>query len=316
MAGDRATLDYPAAVTARHDLIMQWLDAEGRVDVVSAATRLGVAQETVRRDLRTLENSGRLQRVHGGALPVDELPFPDLAPSPASEGNHLAFARLVWAHLPRRGALLLGAGKLTLALAQVINADPPTGSGLTIVTNSLDIAIALAPIRLLSVYNIGGTVSPVTRAQEGDWALQELNRLRVDVSLVCPAGLTVESGLGQSTPAAAAVSSAEVSCARSVIALAEADVVGHAAFVQFASLNHIDRLMVSGQPDPAVLEPFRERALDLTVMGDDTVDHTDHGPSHPSDPTEAVSTIPMGSHDSGRPRPAITQPGADLTGTR
>jgi DeoR family transcriptional regulator, fructose operon transcriptional repressor len=151
----------------------------------------------------------------------------------------------------------------------VINADPPTSSGLTVVTNSLDVAIALAPVRWVSVYNIGGTVSPVTRAQEGDWALQELDRLRVDVSLVCPAGITIESGLGQSTPAAAAVSAVEVSCAQSVIAVAEADVVGRAAFVQFATLKDIDRLMVSGQPDPAALEPFRDRGLDLTVVEDD-----------------------------------------------
>ncbi len=275
MAADR-TLNNNAPVSARHNLILRWLDAEGRVDVVGAANRLGVAQETVRRDLRTLENSGRLQRVHGGALPVDELPFRDLAPSLASEGSHLAFGRLVWAHLPRRGTLLLGAGRLTLALAQVIITDPPVGSGLTVVTNSLDIALALAPIRSLSVYNIGGTVSPLTRAQEGDWALQELNRLRVDISLVCPAGITVESGLGQSTPAAAAVSSAEVACARSVMALTEADAVGYAAFVQFASLDHIDRLMVSGQPDPAALEPFRDRGLNLTVVEDDTVGDTEN----------------------------------------
>jgi DeoR/GlpR family transcriptional regulator of sugar metabolism len=288
MAGDHPTHNSTAPVSARHNVIMRWLAAEGRVDVVDAANRLGVAQETVRRDLRSLENSGRLQRVHGGALPVEDRPFRDIAPALASEDGHLAFARVVWARLPRRGTILLGAGRLTLAVAQVIIANPPTGSGLTVVTNSLDIAIALAPIRLLSVYNIGGTVSPATRAQEGDWALQELKRLRVDVSLVCPAGITIESGLGQSTPAAAAVSSAEVSCARSVIALAEADVVGHAAFVQFATLNDIDRLMVSGQPASAALEPFHDRGMDLAVVEEDV----EKAPSGPSDLTEAGSTAP------------------------
>jgi DeoR family transcriptional regulator, fructose operon transcriptional repressor len=282
MAADRATLNNAATVTARHDLIMRWLDAEGRVDVVGAAIRLGVAQETVRRDLRILEKNGRLQRVHGGALPVDEHPFRDLGPSVPSEGSHLAFARLIWAHLPHRGTLLLGAGRLTLALTQVIKTDPPTDSSLTVVTNSLDIAIALAPVQWVSVYNIGGTVSPGTLAQEGDWALQELERLRVDVSLVCPAGITIESGLGQPTPAAAAVSAAEVSCAQSVIAVAEADAVGRAAFVQFGTLNDIDSLMVSGQPDPAALEPFRDRGLDLTVVDDD-VDATEKAPSHSSE---------------------------------
>ena len=58
----------------------------------------------------------------------------------------------------------------------------------------------------LEVYNIGGTVSPVARAQEGDWAVHEMERLHVNVSVVCPAGISVERGLAQATPAAAAVS--------------------------------------------------------------------------------------------------------------
>ena len=70
-------------------------------------------------------------------------------------------------------------------------ASPPLGHGLTVVTNSLDAAIATARIPMLSVYNIGGSVSATTSAQEGDWALQELERLHVDVSLICPAGISL-----------------------------------------------------------------------------------------------------------------------------
>ena len=72
--------DYPAAVAARHALIMQWLTKAGRLDVLTAAARLGVAQETVRRDLKALESDGRLQRVHGGAVPLEADPFPGWGP--------------------------------------------------------------------------------------------------------------------------------------------------------------------------------------------------------------------------------------------
>ena len=47
---------------ARHD---------GRVEVASLADDLSVAPETVRRDLRQLVERGMLQRVHGGAHPVE-----------------------------------------------------------------------------------------------------------------------------------------------------------------------------------------------------------------------------------------------------
>ena len=67
-------------------------------------------------------------------------------------------------------------------------------------------AIVLSRASRLETYNIGGTVSPITRAQEGDWAVHEMERLHVDVSVVCPAGISIEHGLTQATPAAAAVS--------------------------------------------------------------------------------------------------------------
>ena len=47
--------------------------------------------------------------------------------------------------------------------------------------------------------------------------MREMERLHVDVSVVCPAGISVERGLTQATPAAAAVSQAEVASGDRVI---------------------------------------------------------------------------------------------------
>ena len=260
-----ARRDQPVAVTARQALIVQWLADEGRLDVLNLAGRLGVAQETVRRDLRALESDGHLQRVHGGAVPVDNEALPALAPLPVITPDDLALAAHVWARLPHTGTVLLGAGRITLALITVLSNDPPPAPGLTVVSNSLDIAIAAARIANLSVYNVGGAVAPATRSQEGDWALQELGRLQVDVSLVCPAGISFERGLGQPTPAAAAVSQAEVSCGQNVVVLADAGIVGRPAFVQFATWREIDTVMLSGRPDEAALAPFLDHGVEVVV---------------------------------------------------
>ena len=62
------------AATERHRLIADRLDAVGRVEVGDLAARLAVAPETIRRDLRLLEQQGQLQRVHGGAVRKAEPP--------------------------------------------------------------------------------------------------------------------------------------------------------------------------------------------------------------------------------------------------
>jgi DeoR family fructose operon transcriptional repressor len=261
--------------SSRHQAIARWLADEGRVDVVDLAHRLGVAQETVRRDLRVMEEAGKLERVHGGAVALDAGLLAARAPVATSDHDDLELSARVWADLPRHGTILLGNGRLGLALAQTIVADPPTTTGLTVVTNSLDAAVVLARASRLEVYNVGGTVSASTRAQEGDWAMEELQRLHLDVSVVCPAGVSAERGLTQPTPAAAAVSQVEVAAADLVIALADAGTLGTCAFVQFAGLDQIDLLAVAGRPDPVELQPFLDRGVAVSIAPPPAPDPTE-----------------------------------------
>ena len=77
-------------------------------------------------------------------------------------------------------------GPLIVAVIAAIAAAPPHDSGLTVVTNCLDAAVHLARVPTLTVYNIGDTVFRASRAQEGDWAIEGLSRLRVDVAVLSP----------------------------------------------------------------------------------------------------------------------------------
>ena len=69
MTGDRL---YAAE---RHQAIVELGKKRGRVDVRDLSGELGVSQETVRKDLSTLESLGLMRRVHGGAVPVERLSF-------------------------------------------------------------------------------------------------------------------------------------------------------------------------------------------------------------------------------------------------
>src|SRR5258706_12076084 len=53
----------------RHQYILELLGSEGRVLAADLSSRYRVSEDTIRRDLRELAGSGKIQRVHGGALP-------------------------------------------------------------------------------------------------------------------------------------------------------------------------------------------------------------------------------------------------------
>ncbi len=52
----------------RHEHLLRQLELHGSVSAADIAEQLGVSQVTVRRDIVELEQSGRLARVHGGAI--------------------------------------------------------------------------------------------------------------------------------------------------------------------------------------------------------------------------------------------------------
>src|ERR1700732_5394975 len=61
----------------RHQYILELLGSEGRVLAADLSSRYSVSEDTIRRDLRELARSGKIQRVHGGALPrrAEAVPF-------------------------------------------------------------------------------------------------------------------------------------------------------------------------------------------------------------------------------------------------
>ena len=61
----------------RRSLILDRLHTHGRVLAADLTAELAVSADTIRRDLRELDDAGLLRRVHGGALPRhgDAAPF-------------------------------------------------------------------------------------------------------------------------------------------------------------------------------------------------------------------------------------------------
>lgn len=52
----------------RRRVILDTVEREGKALATELAARLGISEDTVRRDLRELDSAGLLRRVHGGAL--------------------------------------------------------------------------------------------------------------------------------------------------------------------------------------------------------------------------------------------------------
>ncbi|GAB2787610.1 DeoR/GlpR family DNA-binding transcription regulator [Amycolatopsis magusensis] len=236
----------------RQQIILERARGLGRVDVATLAEEFTVTTETVRRDLTVLERHGVLRRVHGGAIPVERLGF---EPAVATReivmtGEKERIAKAALAELPEEGTILLDAGTTTARVAEQL----PLDRELTVVTHSVNIALALATRPNLTVMLVGGRLRSRTLASVDAWALRALDETFVEVAFMATNGLSVERGLTTPDPAESMVKRAAVNCARRTVLLADHTKVGNDHFSRFAELSDIDTFITDDGIDSAVAE--------------------------------------------------------------
>lgn len=247
----------------RRDRITDELRRRGRVSIRKLAVAHDVTPETVRRDLIELEQRGELRRVHGGAVAVERLRAERAV---AERSGHMAaqkarIAAAALAHLPTDGGtVLLDAGTTTGALVDVW----PTDRALTVVTNAVPLALALAPLPTVTVIVVGGRLRPTTLANVDDFALAALRDLRVDVTVLATNGLS-ERGCSTPDPAEAAVKRAMVAAGDRVVLLADSTKFGSEHFVRFADVADLDVVVTDDGAEDADLLPLRLAGVDVVV---------------------------------------------------
>lgn len=225
----------------RQQRIMAEARRAGRVEVASLAESLGVATETVRRDLTALEQRGSLRRVHGGAIPVERL---ELEPTLATRSSRLTdvkrrIAARVLDELPSGGTVLLDSGSTTQAVVQLL----PPDLDLTVVTNSVAAAATLSTHPGVSLYLLGGRVRGITGAAVGEWATHALDGVVVDVAVLGTNGFSAARGLTTPDQAEALVKGAMVRSARRVVVATDSSKAGDDHLHRFARLEEVDLLV-------------------------------------------------------------------------
>lgn len=231
----------------RHAAILQRVSDSGRVEVTGLAEELAVTQETVRRDLTVLERRGLLKRVHGGAVPLERIDY-EARLSTRRERNaeeKARIARVAAAEIPDEGAVLFDSGSTPEETARAM----PTDRELTVVTNSLPIAIFLADLPALSVWTVGGRVRGRTHAAVDEWARRQLEDVSVEVAFLGTNGVTVARGLTTPQPTEAAAKQAMVQAARRRILVCDHTKFGRNSFCRFADVADIDLVITGAEVD-------------------------------------------------------------------
>lgn len=238
------------------------INQERKLQVELLSLRFGVSEVTIRKDLTDLEKRGVLLRTHGGAViaerPEMVVPIGHRTRSQLDEKDHIA---LMAATRVRDGeSILLDTGSTTLALARRLR-----GRNLSVVTNSLLIALELAEDEHISVTVLGGTLRRSSLAVMGSLALEQLKNLHVDRAFMGASGFDPRTGFSSQNLIESETKRAMLQSAHEVVMCVDSSKFQQTAFAPFCRLKEVHCVITDAPPLKTTAEALHKARVELIV---------------------------------------------------
>ncbi|MGN6495426.1 MAG: transcriptional repressor AgaR [Agriterribacter sp.] len=231
----------------RRVLILNKLEAEGQVDVLSLSKELNVTEVTIRNDLKRLEQKNALIRARGGAFKMERVGT-DFALSDKNKQHNEQKKRIgkAAASLIEEGdTIILDSGTTTLEIAKNL-ADI---GELTVITNALNIANQLAEYPKVNVIIPGGFLRKNSLSLIGSTAEESFKNYFCDKLFLAVDGFSISHGLSTPNVEEAHLNRMMMSISKQVIVVADSSKFHKRSFAFIAPIADTDVLITdSGIP--------------------------------------------------------------------
>lgn len=246
----------------RQRQIMELLRESGLLRTTETAERLGVTDETVRKDFELLERRGELKRIHGGASRLEQvrvdLPFQERQAVMRAEKQ--AIARVAASRIQPNETIFLDASSTVLTLTEFLPDLP-----LTILTNSLNVLTALSDRANLDLMCTGGLFDAKSRSFIGLTAEKSLQRYNIHRMFLSGSGLHSQRGISESNARQAAFKERVVANAEDVVFMSDHSKLGRKASFFFADLADLSCVITDQAADQSTLEEIEQQGVEVLV---------------------------------------------------
>jgi DeoR/GlpR family transcriptional regulator of sugar metabolism len=249
----------------RLDQIATLLREQGRVSVVELSERFGVSAVTIRNDLDTLEQQGRLLRTHGGAVP---------RPAPSTEPPAFALRKELHQdekeRIGRAAAALVRDGDSIVLDASTtawqIARNLKDRRELTVITNGLFIALEFIDSPGVTVVMPGGSLRAASASLVGDQGACILDSYHVQKGFFGAGGFTLEEGLTDTNQYEVELKQRMVERSKEVIAVVDNSKWGQVTFAALASVDQLDHVITDNGAPADMVAALRERGIQVTLV--------------------------------------------------
>ncbi|CAL1520918.1 DeoR/GlpR family DNA-binding transcription regulator [Chitinophaga sp. MM2321] len=242
----------------RLDYILKKLQTDQKVLQTELSSDLQVSEDTVRRDLEVLAQSGQLIKVRGGAIPHSPNPYSFKERIRYHEDDKKHIARKALSFLHDGQTIIIDGGTSTLTLVQLF----PPNLHLTVVTNSVPIVAQLIEHPVIEVVFTGGRIGKDSQTAGGMDTINMLRKVHADLCFLGICSLHPDAGVTGLDLGEADVKSVMVESANKTIALATSDKMGTAEPYKVCEITGLDTI-ITDNPDLPSLKPYVDLGIQV-----------------------------------------------------
>ncbi|QNI38181.1 DeoR/GlpR transcriptional regulator [Edaphobacter sp. 4G125] len=243
----------------RHEQILSRLQEVGEITIEELCAELGASVVTIRRDLDELEQRSLLKRTRGGAMPIGPLFYEPFKKDPSFQDKIGSFAEEK-RRIARRASemitpgttVALTGGTTTTEIIRCLN----TVSGITIVTNTVNVAMELSSRKDIDVYVTGGHLRGNWFTLVGPLATTSAELLFADIMFLGVDGLEVHHGLTCSHPQEAEVLRLLAGHSKHLVVVADSSKIGSVSKWLLCPTREIHEIITDTGAKDEAIAPF------------------------------------------------------------
>lgn len=243
--------------TQRKQKILAILKREGQVVAKDVAEAMDVSEDTIRRDLRELAQEGRLQRVHGGALPSSPAVADFAGREQLTTDGKVAIGKAAAAMIRAGQVVILDGGTTARQVARHI----PQELKATVVTHSPTIALELVSHPEIEVILIGGKLFKHSVVAVGAQAIEAIGQIRADTYFMGVTGVHPKTGLTTGDYEEAAVKRALSHAAAETFVLASSEKLGAASPYAVIPLSEVSGIITEKAADKGLTKAYEKMGI-------------------------------------------------------
>lgn len=250
-------------ITDRHQLILQKLQEDGKVDIQELSEALQVSGVTIRKDLKLLEEKKLLYRTKGGGSTQN----PYTVEKPINEKEFIKseekkkIAKAAETLIGFNDSIIIGSGTTAFELTRYIHPS----QHLTVITPALKVALELCNRPFVDVLQIGGLIHQTSSAAAGSFAERLLDDISCGVLFIGVDGIDPEFGLSITNLTEASLNMKMINLAQTVVVMADSSKFNRRGIGRICSLEQVDYIITDNLVAADTVKTMKEHGVKVVI---------------------------------------------------